>query len=209
MSTILGERDRVPGESEAISLVGSLVRKAQAGEKAAFEQLVRMYHRRAVSLAYRLLGNAEDAGDVSQDAFVRAYRSLHQLEDASRFGGWLMRIVSNLSINFRKARTARFAVSMEDLAGCDGESIADAAPKAALRSGSGGGTELTDELSDAVTEAMAELPEQQRMTLVLFSVEGMPQKEVAELLECSTEMVKWNVFQARKRLKEALADYLR
>ena len=55
---------------------------------------------------------------------------------------------------------------------------------------------------------MDALPDQQRLALVLFAIEGMPQKEVAEILECSVEMVQWNVFQARKRLKEALADYM-
>ena len=64
------------------------------------------------------------------------------------------------------------------------------------------------ELHDAISDALATLPDKQRLSLVLFSVEGMPQKEVAEVLECSVELVKWNVFQARKKLKDLLEVYL-
>ncbi|UCC31361.1 MAG: sigma-70 family RNA polymerase sigma factor, partial [Phycisphaerales bacterium] len=67
---------------------------------------------------------------------------------------------------------------------------------------------LPEELQSAVNEAMERLPDKQRLALILFSVEGMPQKEVAEILECSVELVKWNVFQARQKLKEMLKAYL-
>ena len=67
---------------------------------------------------------------------------------------------------------------------------------------------LPAELERAIDAAMEQLPEKQRLTLILFSVEGLPQKEVAEILECSVELVKWNVFQARKKLKELLGDYV-
>jgi len=67
---------------------------------------------------------------------------------------------------------------------------------------------LSGELGGAVGEAIGRLPEKQRLALILFSIEGLPQKEVAEILECSVELVKWNVFQARKTLRKTLAGYL-
>ncbi len=67
---------------------------------------------------------------------------------------------------------------------------------------------LPDELRDAIGEAMNRLPDKQRLALVLFSVEGMAQKEVAQILECSVELVKWNVFEARRKLKEMLHEFL-
>lgn len=184
-----------------------LVQRAQAGESEAFAELVRRYQRRTVSVAYRLLGNIEDAGDVSQDAFVRAYRNLSQLEDAARFGGWLMKVVSNLSLNFRRARSTRATAWLDDeaLAGVDRID-----PRTNLRAATDRGDSsetLPEELHAAVTAALGELPEKQRLALVLFSVEGMPQKEVAEILDCSIELVKWNVFQARKKLKDALTAW--
>lgn len=184
-----------------------LVGRAQAGDTAAFADLVRAYQRRAVSVAYRLLGNAEDAGDVSQDAFVRAYRSLSQLQDPSRFGPWLLRTVSNLSLNFRRARASRAAASLDDWSSLGETRRPGEASAVAERSADEAGP-LPAELHAAISRAMERLPDKQRLALVLFSVEGMPQKEVAEVLECSVELVKWNVFQARRKLKELLAEFL-
>ncbi len=184
-----------------------LVRRAQQGDTEAFSDLVRRYQRRAVSVAWRILGNVEDAGDVSQEAFVRAYRNLAQLSDATKFGAWLMRTVSNLALNYRRSRATRKSIGVEDLDTLEEGSGPDAAGSWSGHSGQAVGP-LSDELQSAITEAIEGLPEPQRLALVLFSVEGMPQKEVAEILECSVELVKWNVFQARKKLKTALAEFL-
>jgi RNA polymerase sigma-70 factor (ECF subfamily) len=184
-----------------------LVRRAKAQDAQAYGELVRRYQRKAVSVAYRLVGNSSDASDVAQDALVRAYRNLEQLDDPAKFGSWLMRVVSNLSLNFRRSRASRAASSLDDtlLDGVDfqkpgrGLRLVDDAADARAKE---------QELDVALTRAMGQLPDQQRLALILFSVEGVPQKEVAEILECSVELVKWNVFQARKKLKELLADYL-
>ncbi len=181
------------------------VAAARGGDAAAFSWLVRRHQRRAVSVAYRLLGNSEDAADVAQDAFVRAHTRLGQLDDDARFGPWLMRIVTNLALNFRRKRGSRPAVSLEP--GMDGEAppgqVLPVGPGAAGDDGPDGSA-----MKQAIDAAIATLPEKQAAALVLFSIEGMPQKEVAEVLNCSVELVKWNVFQARKKLKELLADFL-
>jgi len=184
------------------------VLKARDGDATAFEQLVRRYHRRAVALAYRLLGNGDDARDVSQDAFVRAYRCLDQLDDPEKFGGWFMRVVSNLSLNFRRARSGRLSTSLDDMAALDGEFRNPRTGGKRVESAGQDDEAREQDLKRAVDRAMQALPDQQRMALILFSVEGMPQKEVAELLGCSIEMVKWNVFQARKKMRDLLEDYI-
>ncbi|MCH8149885.1 MAG: sigma-70 family RNA polymerase sigma factor [Planctomycetes bacterium] len=193
---------------ESIALEQEEVRRAQAGDADAFAVLVRSYQRRAVSVAYRLVGNIEDASDVSQDAFVRAFRCLDQLDDPARFGPWLMRIVSNQSLNFRRSRSIRAAASLDDVLGdpAEGRRPATGTKLASAADDSAGS--LPAELHDAISVALATLPDKQRLALVLFSVEGMPQKEVAEVLDCSVELVKWNVFQARKKLKDLLEVYL-
>src|ERR1700720_2087129 len=76
-----------------------LVGKALAGDRGAFDELIRRYQRQAVAVSYRLLGNTHDALEVSQDAFLKAFSSLATLQKPDAFGGWLMRIVSNLSLN--------------------------------------------------------------------------------------------------------------
>lgn len=186
----------------------ALVQRAQLGDADAFADLVRRYQRLAVSVAFRLLNNAEDAADVSQDAFVRAYRHLGQLDDAARFGPWFLRTVSNLSLNFRRGRKNRAALPLDDVEQATGSvrSPLSGQPLAEVRHAAEG--PLPDELQELVNDALAALPDKQRLALILFSVEGMPQKEVAEILECTIELVKWNVFQARKKLREALKEHL-
>ncbi len=208
VSKLMESRDLDTERQASTSPETAVVTRAQGGDSEAFATLVREYQRRAVSVAYRLLGNLEDAKDASQDAFVRAYERLGQLDDPSRFGPWLLRIVSNQALNFRRARKSKAAASLDN-----GMTV----PEQARRPGTGlritGGSEseaeaLPAELQTAVTQAMERLPEKQRLALVLFSVEGMAQKQVAEVMECSVELVKWNVFQARKKLKEMLAEHI-
>lgn len=187
-----------------------LVAAALANDSAAFDELVRRYQRRAVAVAYRLLGDVHDAADVAQDAFFRAYQSLSGLEDHRRFGPWLMRIVSNLSLNFRRSRetgVARRAVGLGDLVEGPSE-FRSTSGEPLTGQPSPGEASLSGELREAVGRAVAALPEKQRLALVLFSIEGMPQKEVAQILDCSVELVKWNVFQARKALRRQLAEFL-
>lgn len=184
------------------------VLRAKGGDADAFGELVRAYQRRAVAVSYRLLGNTDDATDVCQDAFVRAYRNLGQLDDPARFGAWLMRVVTNLSLNFRRVRKNRATGSLDDVEAASAEvrsSISGQRMQVGLEDEGG---PLASELHVAVTKAMEQLPEKQRLALILFSVEGMPQKDVADILECSIELVKWNVFQARKKMKELLAEHL-
>jgi len=183
-----------------------LVGRVMEGETRAFDDLIARYQRRAVSVAYRLLGNTQDALDVCQDAFLRAYRSLETLEDRARFGPWLMRIVSNLSLNFRRSRKTMAVIPMDDclLPGADERTGSDWMVGANMPPDD----TLAAELSQAISKAVNELPEKQRLALVLFAIEGMPQKDVADALECSVEAVKWHVFQARKMLKDKLSAYL-
>jgi RNA polymerase sigma-70 factor (ECF subfamily) len=186
-----------------------LVRRCQGGDSSAFDALVERYQRRATSIAYRFVGNAHDAMEVCQEAFIRAYRNLATLEDAERFGAWFLRIVTNLSLNFRRSRAVRGPrISFEDCFVGEDQSADDVlADPRAVRAGPDAGI-AERELAAQVQAALAELPEQQRTALVLFSMEQMPQKDVAQVMDCSVEAVKWHVFQARRKLKEKLAAWL-
>jgi len=180
------------------------VADARRGDQDAFDRLVDRYQRRAVAVAYRLLGNAEDARDAAQDAFLRAYQNLATLEDPRRFGGWLMRIVTNLSLNLRRSRSRSASTATDDVIAGEEELRT---PSGAMLS-AGAERPETAELNSAIQAAIDALPEKQRVALVLFSIEGIPQKDVAQIMNCTVELVKWNVFQARKALRRALADHL-
>src|SRR5688572_7236762 len=96
---------------------GTLVEQVLAGRREAFDDLVRRYQRQAVAVSYRLLGNSHDAQEVTQDAFIKAFSSLATLQKPEAFGGWLMRIVSNLSLNYRRSRKTRSQLPLDDLLG--------------------------------------------------------------------------------------------
>jgi RNA polymerase sigma-70 factor, ECF subfamily len=182
------------------------VQAALSGDNDAFGRLVSTYQRAAVSTAYRLLGNSEDAAETAQEAFLRAYRALNKLKDPSRFGPWLLRTVANLALNARRSRRHGMAVELDEERGTEGS----ADPQGSLRV-----TSMTPErelagreLQTAIDAALESLPEKQRLALVLFTIEDWAQKDIAALLECSLETVKWNVFQARKKLRERLGDMM-
>ena len=185
-----------------------LVLAAKAGDRVAFGKLAQQYQRQCAAVALRLLGNTHDAAELVQDALVKAYKNLDQLQQSDRFGSWLMRIITNLALNFRRSRGRRQAISLEQPAADsdEGEDL-----RATIASGILDAPEkpLTSaELGSAIQRAIDGLPEKQRLALVMFAIEKMPQKDVAEILSCSVEAVKWHVFMARKQLRKSLGTYM-
>jgi RNA polymerase sigma-70 factor, ECF subfamily len=190
---------------------GELVAQVLSGRREAFDTLISRYQRQAVAVSYRLLGNSHDALELTQDAFLKAYGSLSTLQKPGAFGGWLMRIVANLSLNFRRGRKSRAQLPLDDLFGPSGGSQTDttgATSAWAAQNGDPVHTLESEELGRKLQEAMAKLPEKQRLAIIMFTIDEMPQKQVAEALQCSVEAVKWHVFQGRKKLRELLKDVM-
>src|SRR2546428_1005068 len=207
------EFHRAPAAAQSGSPTdGALVEQVIGGKRTAFDELVRRYQRQAVAVSYRLLGNSHDALEVTQDAFLKAFTSLATLQKPEAFGGWLMRIVSNLSLNYRRSRKTRAQLPLDDLLGpTEGAQQAEAAGGSSdWMSQSGDPVHLlaSEEMGRKLQAALAQLPEKQRMAIVMFTIEEMPQKQVAEALKCSVEAVKWHVFQGRKKLKEILKEHI-
>src|SRR5689334_9677939 len=121
------------GGGQSLPADGVLVNRVLGGDRGAFDELIRRYQRQAVAVSYRLLGNTQDALEVTQDSFLKAYSSLATLQKPDAFGGWLMRIVSNLSLNYRRSRKIRSQLPLDDLLGPTGSEQAD--------SSTGGGSE--------------------------------------------------------------------
>src|ERR1700693_485091 len=96
---------------------GDLVSEVLSGTREAFDTLISRYQRQAVAVSYRLLGNSHDALEVTQDSFIKAFTSLGTLQKPEAFGGWLMRIGSNLSLNYRRSRKTRSQLPLDDLLG--------------------------------------------------------------------------------------------
>jgi RNA polymerase sigma-70 factor (ECF subfamily) len=186
---------------------GDLVRATIQGDRRAFDVLVRRHQRLASQVAFRLVGNSDDADEIAQEAFCRAFTKLKSLTQPQRFGGWLLRIVSNQALNFRRGRALRQTFRLADMGGSEDPERAEVSlPDKRAQ----GPDEVLAgrEMADRIGEVLAGLPEKQRLSLVLFSMEKLPQKEIAEMLEISVEAVKWHVFAARKKLKQELKEYL-
>src|SRR6476646_9760176 len=122
------------GRQADADLVGTTLR----GDRAAFDILIGRYQRQAVAVSYRLLGNTHDALEVTQDAYLKAFKGLGTLQKPEAFAGWLMRIVCNLSLNYRRSRKTRSQLPLDDLLG------------AVEESSSGGGGEWMSKSGDPV-----------------------------------------------------------
>lgn len=204
--------DPKPGSSSSGMSDGQLVSDVLSGNRRAFDELIRKYQRQAVAVSYRLLGNSQDALEVTQDAFLKAFTSLETLQKPEAFGGWLMRIVSNLSLNYRRSRKTRNTVPLGEVLAPQSTEQTDAhgASSEWMSSASGDPVRRLQgkELGEKLKKALSQLPEKQRLAIVMFTIDEMPQKQIAEALNCSVEAIKWHVFQGRKKLKELLKENL-
>ena len=184
---------------------GELMARAGRGDRGAFDDLTRRYYRQAVAISYKLVGDAQDAMDVAQEAFFRAYTSLDDLDRPEAFGGWLMRIVSNLSLNLRRNRRVRRAGKLDGVA--SGSVAVDrTAPINPRDAPDPVRASQAAETAERLRAALDALPAKQREVLVLFTIQGLSQKQVAENTGLTVDAVKWNVYQGRKRIKEELGD---
>lgn len=171
-----------------------LVSRAQTGEEAAFEELVRRYRNDVYGLSYHFLRNREEAWDVSQEVFIKAYRSLGRFRGEAGFKTWLLRIAANhCKDHFKKRRVP--TVSM------------DAMPTQDLfPSDTDPGKQLRDnELGIAIQEALDSLPAKHRTAFVLREFEDMSYKDMAKVMNCSEGTVMSRLHHARKKLQNKLA----
>lgn len=170
-----------------------LVRTCVAGDRAAFDVLVARHQRQVYRLCYRFVGNHEDASELAQDAFVRAYRALRKFEETAKFTTWLHRISVNVCLNRLALKTPKHApLKNDDATPAPGES-ADAAV-------------LREERAAKVRAAITRLPAKQRATLILRAYHEMPHDEIAKILGNSVGAVKANFFHALANLKKLLDE---
>jgi RNA polymerase sigma-70 factor (ECF subfamily) len=177
---------------------GALIARARAGEAEAYRALVDRHGRRLFGLAYRMTGNQEDAEDVVQDTFLRAFRRLDQLDGRAAFGTWLYRIAANCAIDLMRARKPRFE------RGSGEEETDDLVLSIPERGPSPERWAQSSQIRDRVEDAMGELSAVERTAFVLRHFEGMHIEEVASVLGCGANSAKHSVFRAVDKLRRAL-----
>lgn len=178
-----------------------LIRQAQAGDKKAFEELVIIYQDKVYTLSYYLAGNHNDAQDLAQEVFLKAYSSLRSFRLEADLGTWLHRITVNTWSNMRRGRNQ--VLSLDDpLQTEDGEMdrpLADGDPT------SDPAVALEEkEVQVMVQHAIRSLPEEYRAVLVLREMEGYTYEEIAGIMGCSLGTVKSRLNRARRALKEKI-----
>ena len=177
-----------------------LVQACLAGRREAFDVIVERHRRHVYQLCYRFVGNHEDASDLAQDVFIRAYRGLKNFKSQASLGTWLYRIGVNVCLNRVTAKTPR-AESLDTLLLASDQRVAaheESASDALLR----------DERAQQVRAAIARLPKKQRATLVLRVYHELPHEEIATILGSSVGAVKANFFHALNNLKKLLREGL-
>jgi RNA polymerase sigma-70 factor (ECF subfamily) len=170
-----------------------LVARAKAGDRAAFDELVRKYRARVYSLALHLTGEASDADDITQDAFLKAYHKLPEFEGRSEFFTWIYRITLHRALNAKRDRKRRPTVPLDD-------------PRlvAAVAVDSHGDPERAVQLRDryrALLEAFDQLSSLLQTTVVLTTLQGLSYKEAAVVLETTEGTIAWRIHEARRKMR--------
>ncbi len=196
-------REVTPAEADVPEL--ELVRQAQAGDSEAFDQLVSRFRTRIFGMIYNMVHNEQDAWDLAQDSFVKAWKSLPRFRGQSSFYTWIYRIVMNVTIDWlRKKQVRGSGAEFDDaiqLKEIDPASRtvphADALPHERME---------RKEIRGRIDAAIAELSPEHRAVILMKEIEGMQYHEIAESLGCSIGTVMSRLFYARKKLQNLLRD---
>ena len=186
------------------SVDAELVKRVQAGDKTAFDLLVRKYQSRVISLVGRYVKNQATAQDIAQEAFIKAYRGLKNFRGDSAFYTWLYRIAINTAKNHLVAQSRRVPDIEIDALEAEqyGTSVLlqdQCSPERVL---------LTDEIKKEVFATIETLPDDLKMAITLRELEGMSYEEIAESMDCPIGTVRSRIFRAREAIDKVLQPLL-
>jgi len=186
----------------------AIVAQVQAGDVAAFDELILKYRQRLFAVIYNLTSNREDAADLVQDSFIKAFQSINSFSGKASFFTWLYRIAINSALSHLRKNRLRTFFSLEQI---DPEDRPAAEVLAALTDDSGGAEKeaLAHELQEKLNEAMQKLSIKHRTVITLFEIDGLTHHEIAEVMGCSVGTVRSRLHYAKQLLQSELQPYLR
>jgi len=183
-----------------------LVERARKGDLEAYDELVKRYQERIYATVYHMTSNHEDANDLAQEAFIKAFHALKSFKGGSSFYTWVYRIAVNKTINFLKQRKNRAQMSLDDIdfnAEHDPDLVALISEKTPRR-------EINlAELQEKLNTALQKLSEPHRLVVTLHDVQGMSHEEIAKIMDCNIGTVRSRLFYARQQMQGYLSDYLK
>ena len=183
-----------------------LVRAARQGDMRAYDQLVQRYQERIYATVYHMTSNHEDANDLAQETFIKAYSALKSFKGDSSFYTWVYRIAVNKTINFLKQRKNKVSLSLNDLdfnVENNPELVAFVSDKTPRRD------IALSELQEKLNVALQKLSDVHRMVVTLHDVQGLSHEEIATIMDCNVGTVRSRLFYARQQLQAYLSDYLK
>jgi RNA polymerase sigma factor (sigma-70 family) len=184
----------------------ALVDRAKEGDLGAFDELVRRHQQRVYATVYHMTSNHEDANDIAQETFIKAYQALKSFKAGSSFYTWLYRIAVNRTINFLKQRKHKGHLSLNDLdfnAENDPDLVALVSEDTPRRGSS------LKELQEKLNEAMQRLSEEHRLVVALHDVQGLSHEEISRITECNVGTVRSRLFYARQQLQAHLSEFVK
>lgn len=191
-----GSRDGEDRERE-----GALIRRCQAGDLSAFDELVTLHRNRVFAMLVPIVRNEQDALDIAQEGFVRAWRSIGSFEGGSAFFTWLFRIMRNLAIDFLRRRRRRSEEGWDE-----GRVLEDGGGSLGRESDRPDERAWQGEIGGRIERALGTLSVEHREVLVLREFEGLTYAEMADVVGCSPGTVMSRLFHARRRMQEQLKD---
>ncbi|MCX6949630.1 MAG: polymerase sigma-E factor [Verrucomicrobiota bacterium] len=183
----------------------SIVKRVQAGEVAAFDQLILKYRERVFGIIYNLTSNREDASDLTQDAFIKAFQSINRFQGHCSFFTWLYRIAVNGALSHLRKNRLRTFFSLEKLHE-DGTN-AQILDQLTDKKGADRGTYLK-ELQEKLNEALQKLSIPHRTVITLFEIDGLGHAEIAEIMGCTEGTVRSRLHYAKQFLQGEMGKYL-
>jgi len=183
-----------------------LVRRSQAGDLVAYDELVRRYQERIYATVYHMTSNHEDANDLAQEAFIKGFQALKSFKGDSSFYTWVYRIAVNKTINFLKQRKNKTHMSLNDLdfnAENDPDLVALISDKTPRRDAN------LAELQEKLNGAMLKLSPVHRLVVTLHDVQGLSHEEIGKMMDCNIGTVRSRLFYARQQMQAYLSDYLK
>lgn len=183
------------------SLDNALIQRCKQGDIRAFNELVERYEKRVFNFAYRMSGNYDDANDVSQEAFIRVFNSINTFRGDANFTTWLYRIVTNVYLDERKKQKSHLHTSLEDYIELEENTVTrqiedgNPTPDRMVEAG---------ERNDLMNNAIQQLPEYQRIMVILYHTQNKSYDEIAQIMKLPIGTVKSRLNRARIALKEKL-----
>ncbi len=185
---------------------GDLVFKAQQGDLQAFDALVERYHGKIYGLTYNMTSNREDAEDLTQEVFVKAFNALPRFKGKSSFYTWVYRIAVNKTINYRKKRNRKRALSLDQF---DQEIKTDDIYHDLTSKGSPLRNLSLTELQKKLNEALQTLSEKHRTVVVMHDMQGIPHEEIAKVVGASVGTIRSRLFYARRQMQTELTEFMK